>query len=255
MTIEESVVMAMDGTDIELYPYLSYILQDIWEIGSDPDVIIKVIKNHFTSYSDLKLLDLGCGKGAVSIKIAKELGCHCYGIDALSDFINYANQKAIEFNVGNLCKFEIADIRKKVNYLFDYDIILLGSIGPVFGDLFTTITRVSKCLNRNGIIIIDEGYIDNSSSFTHPLIMNKRLIDEQIEMAGMVLVTEYIADTNDIKETDDFIFDNLIRRCNELIDMYPDKTQIFNNYIKNQVLENDVLENKIVCSTMVIKYK
>lgn len=40
-TIEESVVTAMDGPDKELFPFIPYILQDLWEIGADPEVILK----------------------------------------------------------------------------------------------------------------------------------------------------------------------------------------------------------------------
>lgn len=43
-TVEESVVLAMDGTDASLYPYLPYILQDIWQIGASPDLIIQVLR-------------------------------------------------------------------------------------------------------------------------------------------------------------------------------------------------------------------
>jgi ubiquinone/menaquinone biosynthesis C-methylase UbiE len=86
-TLEESVVTAMDGSDKELFPYLPYILQDLWEIGANPDTIIRLIAKYFSKYPDLKVLDLGCGKGAVSINIAKNLGCYCYGIDAVPDFL------------------------------------------------------------------------------------------------------------------------------------------------------------------------
>ncbi|MBU4494246.1 MAG: class I SAM-dependent methyltransferase, partial [Acidobacteria bacterium] len=61
-TIEESVVTAMDGADSNLFPYLPYILQDLWEIGSSPEVIIELIRKHTNDYSSLKILDLGCGK-------------------------------------------------------------------------------------------------------------------------------------------------------------------------------------------------
>jgi len=33
-TIEESVVIAMDGSDTGIFPFLPFILQDLWEIGS-----------------------------------------------------------------------------------------------------------------------------------------------------------------------------------------------------------------------------
>ena len=48
-TIEESVVMAMDGSDTGLFPFLQFILQDLWEIGADPDAIIRLIFSTFDS--------------------------------------------------------------------------------------------------------------------------------------------------------------------------------------------------------------
>lgn len=72
-TLEESVVTAMDGSDSELFSYLPYILQDIWEIGTSPEVIIDLVQKHTKKYSNLKVLDLGCGKGAVLIKLANKV--------------------------------------------------------------------------------------------------------------------------------------------------------------------------------------
>lgn len=104
--------MAMDGSDKELFPFLPYILQDLWEIGADPAAIIRLIGNHFEKCAGLKVLDLGCGKGAVSIRVSQKLGCTCYGIDAIPEFVAFARQKAGEFNVDHLCTFETADIRE-----------------------------------------------------------------------------------------------------------------------------------------------
>lgn len=254
-TIEESVVIAMDGSDKELFPFLPYILQDLWEIGADPDIIIKLIGKYFDNYTDLKILDLGCGKGAVSIKVSQKLGCTCYGIDAISKFIEFAQQKAIEYKVNHLCKFETGDIREKERDLTGYDIIILGAIGPVFGDYFTTLTTLKKCMNENGIFIIDDGYIDDDSDYIHPLMSKKSTIIQQIEKAGFKLVENEIMDRKDIKDSDDLIFVNLKKRCLELIDKYPEKQNLFLNYIKKQEIENNVLENKVVGTTMVIKKK
>ncbi|MDY6958630.1 MAG: class I SAM-dependent methyltransferase [Halobacteriota archaeon] len=162
-SLEECVVTAMDGTDSELFTYLPYMLQDIWEIGTDPEIIIGLIGRYFKEYKNLKVLDLGCGKGAVSIKVAYKYGCNCHGIDAMPEFILNARKKAIEYKVEHLCRFEAGDIREKVKELPDYDIIILGSIGPVFGDYNATLTKLSKKLNKNGVFIVDDGYIDDKS--------------------------------------------------------------------------------------------
>lgn len=254
-SLEECVVTAMDGLETELFPYLSYILQDIWEFGASPEVIIDLVQKHAKEYSELKVLDLGCGKGAVLVKLAHKLKCKCYGIDAIKEFIDEANKKAKEYNVNSLCKFEVNDIRMKVAELSDFDIVILGAIGPVFGDYYTTLPIISKCLKKEGLIIIDDGYIENNSSYTHPLIQKKELILKQISEADMDFIDEAVILNEEIKESDDYIFENLKNRCNELIEKYPDKSRLFENYIKQQQEENDILETKVVCSTMVIRKK
>ncbi len=254
-SIEESVVTAMDGSDKELFPFLPYILQDVWEIGSDPDIIIRLISKHFIKYDNLKVLDLGCGKGAISVKLSQKLGCTCFGIDAIPEFIEHAKQKALEYKVQGLCTFETGDIREKVKDLSNYNIIILGALGPVFGNYFTTLTTLSKCINENGIFIIDDGYIDDKSDFKHPLMLKKSTIMQEIDNAGMELVENYIMDKENIKNSDDYIFNNLRKRCYELIEKHPDKNKLFLDYIKKQVIENDVLENKVIGTTMLIRKK
>jgi ubiquinone/menaquinone biosynthesis C-methylase UbiE len=252
-SMEESVVTAMDGADKELFPYLPYILNDLWEIGADPEIIISLIDRNFINYGRLKILDLGCGKGAVSIKAAKKFGCTCYGIDAIPEFISDAREKAIEYNVEHLCRFEVGDIRLKVKNLPSFDIIILGAIGPVFGNYYATLKTLSGCLNETGVFIIDDSYIGNNSNYKHPVIQKQETIIKQIHSAGMQLVEEEIINQDEIKDSDDYIFGCLKKRCFELIDKYPQKKNLFLSYIKKQEEENDVLENKVICSTMVIK--
>ncbi len=254
-SIEESVVIAMDGSDKELFPFLPYILQDIWEIGADPDAIIKLIRKYCINLTELKVLDLGCGKGAVSVKVSQKLGCACYGIDAIPEFVEFAQQKATEFKVNNLCIFEKGDIREKVKELSGYDVVILGAIGPVFGDYFSTMSSLANCINDNGFFIIDDGYISDDSDFSHPLMFKKSDIINQIEKAGMELVENDIMDRDDIVDSDEYIFNNLKKRCHELIEKYPNKRKLFLDYISKQEFENDVLENKVIGTTLVIKKK
>ncbi len=255
-SIEESVLTAMDCTDIRILPYLPYILQDFWEIGSDPDVMITLIRKHISNIKKLKVLDLGCGKGAVSINIAKQINCECHGIDAIPEFISFSASKAEEYGVGNLCKFEIGDIREKINTLGQYDVIILGAIGQVFGNYFDTLTVLNNNMKKGGILIIDEGYIADKSCFKHKHVFNKSELEKQISDAGMQLVDEVVAGDNDgVAANYNLEYENLFKRCKELSDKHPDKADIFINYSNHQKNEYDNLKNDITCSTMVVKRK
>lgn len=73
----------MDGSDSRLLPFLPYILQNLWNIGSDPDGFIRRTYKHTDTFKKLKVLDFGCGKGIVSVNIAQKLNYKCHGIDAI----------------------------------------------------------------------------------------------------------------------------------------------------------------------------
>lgn len=255
-TTEETIAAAMDITEKELLPFLPYILQDFWEIGADPDTIISLIEKHFNSFKTLNVLDLGCGKGPVSVKIAKKLGCKCYGIDAIPDFIDYAILKAKEYNVSGLCKFEVGDIRDKVKSLKDFDIIVLGAIGQVFGDYYVTLATLDNCLSENGIIIIDDGYIEDESSFSHPQMVSRQKLQDQINRAEMVIIDEVIAREDDkVIDNYDIEYNYLVKRCQELIVKHPEKADLFSNYINIQKEEYDNLKFRVIGATMVLKRK
>ncbi|TVQ69863.1 MAG: class I SAM-dependent methyltransferase [Balneolaceae bacterium] len=269
-SLEESVVAAMDGTDPEIYPYLPYILQDVWEMGASPEVMVRLARRHAPQHRELAVIDLGCGKGAVSVALARMLPCRCLGIDAIDAFIEEARQKALAFGVADRCSFTTGDIREWVERRQvgkglsrskvpaattapKFDLIVLGAIGPVLGDYFETLTRLSSCLAHDGIILIDDGYIPDGSTFTHPLIQRKNEIDRQIVRAGMKLVDKEVIGTDDMQASNKAIHQPLIRRCRELMEKHPEQHHLFEGYIRKQEEEIDILENRIVCSTMVVK--
>ncbi len=251
-SVEKSVVLSLDGTDIKLFPYLPYIFQDLWELGTSPKVILNLLKKHTKDQSKLKILDLGCGKGAVSISLAKELNCMCNGIDAVQEFIDVAINKAKKCNIEKYCLFECSDIRVKARDLKGCDVIILGAIGSVFGDCFSTLTRVSKCIKESGLIIIDDAYIDDESEYSHPLIYKRSEILKQISETNMILIDEILLNKDDLIELDNHMYKNIRKRCKELIERYPVERNIFVDYLKSQEEENELIETKLISSTMLI---
>ena len=110
-TLEESIAAAMDcAQDTVIVPFLPYILQDFWGLGTPPEIVIDLVQKHCKHCSNLNVLDLGCGKGAVSIKLAEALKCNCFGIDGIPEFIETAKEKAQEYGVESLCRFEVGDV-------------------------------------------------------------------------------------------------------------------------------------------------
>lgn len=252
-TLQESIAASMDAIDLQILPYIPYILQDFLEIGTPADIIIETVRKHAKQYSEIQFLDLGCGKGAVSTELAATFGCSCLGIDGIQEFIDVAKKRAKERGVDTLCTFEAGDLRPIIASLSGFDIALLGSTGPIFGDYYSTLARVSKSLKKNGLIILADGYIDDSSSFTHPMMVKRQELLRQAGEAEVKLVDEIFSnEQGTIEELYDEEFEHLELRCRELMKRHPDKAHLFQDYISRQKEEYAVLKrDDVLCPVMV----
>jgi cyclopropane fatty-acyl-phospholipid synthase-like methyltransferase len=255
-TLEESVLTALDGTNIGILKHFPYIFQDSWELGTSAEEIIPIIKKYTTNHSNLSILDLGSGKGAFSIKIASELKCKCFGIEGIEEFVKFSNNKSKEYSVDDLCTFETNDIRTRIKTLGKYDIILSMAIGPILGNYYETLTQLSSNLNNDGLIIIDDAYIEDSCNKVYPKVLQENVILKQINDAGMEIIEKItISELPETEEMYDVDFENLEKRCKELIEKYPEEKEIFLEYIENQKREYEILSKEIIPVIFVIKKK
>jgi SAM-dependent methyltransferase len=251
-SLEESVTGSLDGTDAGILKFLPYLLRDLREIGSDPETMARLIRDH-NGKDILKVLDLGCGKGAVSVKIAMETGCTVRGIDGMPEFIREAGRWAHECNVSDRCSFETGDIRIRVRELTGYDVVILGAIGPVFGDLELTLRTVKEALNVPGYVLLDDGYIDDDLETDYDRALRKSEFYRQIDAAGFTVVHEKIFGSETLAENDEAIFGSIKKRAAELAAQYPEHAGMFQGYVDNQAYENNILETVITTGTWLLK--
>lgn len=254
-SLQESVVKAMDGTNASLFPYLPYILQDLWEIGTDPATVAELVEQHIGKHKSFKVLDLGCGKGAVSVYLARHFPCHCLGVDALEEFIKFARLKAAEYQVADRCSFVTGDMRNMIPLFHGFDLIVLGAIGPVLGNYTQTLSQLLPCLSEQGMFVVDDGYIPDHTDFSHATAIKYSDMLHQIDQAGMQIVTQIPFDSLKVKESDDFIMNHLTQRCRELMELYPHQWKLFEDYIADQERESQINAEKLVCTTMLIGRK
>jgi 2-polyprenyl-3-methyl-5-hydroxy-6-metoxy-1,4-benzoquinol methylase len=253
--IKESVLKSLDGNNVELFPYLPYLLKDIWEIGSSSTHIIHLLESQAAArcQPEMRVLDLGCGKGAIAVPLAKQFGFRILGIDAVPEFVEDAREKAREWGVERLCHFEVGDIREYIEKCSSHDIIILGSIGTVLGNIEKTLGLLNKCLKPDGMIILDDAYIPEGSDFFHTSYLSEAQFMKQIRRSGFSIVDEAHYDSALISQSNREIYQHIRKRAQELIAIYPGLKYIFEDYLKTQRAENGVLENYVRCVLLLLE--
>lgn len=248
------VAKGFDATP-EMIPFIPYLLQDLFELGSSPKIIIEILKSLELSPNS-KLLDIACGKGAVSIQVAKQLGFHCLGIDLFKPFVEIANEKAIAMNVDNLCTFEVGDAIEAVKTKRGFDVVILASAESVLGQIRETIKLMSECIHENGYIIFDGAYLIGESSLDNPdysTIKNYEDTIKQLTSYGDKIIREVTIPPEEVIQISRDYTDAIRIRANELSVKYPEKKDLFLSYVEKQMNECSIIENHIVGCTWCLK--
>jgi len=260
MTTEtkEKVANSLSAKTTELLPFLPYLLQDFWELGSDPGVMANLIDKYNVISDETKILDLACGKGAVSVKVAQKLRVKVKAIDITPEFIEYAVQKANEYKVDDLCEFLVGDINEAVKTEKDYDCVIFGAAGTdVLGGPAQALHKLKAAVKPGGYILIEEGHIPddgkredirhNADTYFH-LHHWMALFEE----AGLELV-ETASGHNEGELDCDTGLAAITARAGELIERHPEKRAIFEEYVRNQRDEYDDINDSLVCVTWLLR--
>jgi len=231
----------------EVLPYYAELLADIWILGSAPEHIAKMLKFAVLSLDQPRILDLGCGKGAVAITLAKELDAAVDGYDLYQPFLDVAILKADENDVSDLCTFTLADIRDVVTKAHDYDIVTLASVGAFGGDLKRTVGNMRQTVREGGYIVIDECFALDAKKVDfqgYDCISSYDECTRQLTAHGDRLVEETIVPLDDVIAQNEFNNEAIARRAAELKKRYPDKARVFADFVQREKDECDIIETR-----------
>jgi SAM-dependent methyltransferase len=171
---------SVDATDA-LVPVLAELFSGIDSLGSSPGLTVRMLRVAGLRAGD-RVLDLGCGKGATCLALAKSLGCICLGIDAVAGFTDSAAASAQRQGLSRRCRFLTGDIRAYRSVRRFDAAIMLG--------LFDII-RARRMLRRHtpsgGVIILDDAVALNSSRRRWLTLDDARV---ELESQGDVILAE-----------------------------------------------------------------
>lgn len=254
---QEKLAKSLTAESTELLPFLPYLLQDIWELGSNPAEMISLISKYMIITENTSFLDLACGKGAVSIQLARALHVKVKGIDIIPEFINDAVTKSMEMEVSALCQFSVGDIAQAVGSERNHDGVIYGAVGDVLGTPEDVILKLKGTLKPSGFIIYDDAYLKDAQAssvkFEHDYLTYQQWLTV-FDRTGVQLIDRIVPDPGEENENDENTR-RIAARANELSIQYPEKRKLFESYVQSQMNECDDLENSIVGVTWLLQAK
>lgn len=244
--LEKSISDSLE-TDQKLLPYMPFLLQDLWALGSSVDDIIAAISSLDLPAGKTHVLDLGCGKGAVSVQVASKFGYNVVGIDAMEPFLNIAREKAIEYRVADRCQFVNQDILDYVSSGRDFNMVILAALGGIFGSITDTVAALRTQIKSDGYILIDDGYLKSMERLDRNGYEYCRNYDEtirELSAHGDRIIKEISTTEFSIRINEEYQR-TIEKRGQELIKGHPELEQDINEYIRLQAEECHIIDTLI----------
>lgn len=249
----EMIAYALE-VDPELLPLVPELLADLDELGSDAPLIVEVLAELGLPGSS-RVVDLGCGKGAVAIEIATRLGFHVHGIDLFEPFIGICREGAALAGVSDRCTFQCADILKVVDAIEPADVAIFAALGDVLGPLDETIAVIRRFVRPGGYIVINDDYVKEGglSAFTgFENCSSHEVTVRRLQSHGDVLKREALEPQSNlslgISES------TLIRRRAEaLAEQHTDLKAALRAFADDQAREYEYIANNLVPAVWVLE--
>lgn len=251
----EAELASYFGVAPEILGFVPELLQDLWELGSDPKLIVRWLRDEGLAGAQTRVLDLGCGKGAVALAVAEALGCRVDGVDALPEFVEVARGQARRLGLGRLCRFELGDLRETVQDARGYDAVLLLAVG-VLGSTAEMVSDCRRCVTPGGLMIIDDAYLREPGKLEFPGYEELTTRDEtlrQLTSHGDHLVREQTIPVEAVRAQNQRYTGWIERRAQELSARHPQHAAAFHAYLDKEQQECAILETAVTCATWMLQ--
>ena len=244
-TLLNEVAYAMEAPEC-LLPYLPYLLQDLPSLSGAQDDVVEVL-SEVGFPSGGTVLDLGCGRGDIAIRVAQAFGADVTGVDAHPPFIEIARQSAKQARLQRRCRFIASDLRKSLAKPARFDAVLMIAVGPVLGDPAKTMSMLRAVVRDGGWIIIDDAYLDDG---VPPSADYEDHLDREAMEAGLT----HFGDTIVARRTrspagrsfNALALETIPKRASALVELHPELREAISQYVARQIEEVALMDGPVV---------
>ena len=255
-TEQEMVAYALE-IDPDLLPYLPELLTDLDELGSDAELIAEVFAT-MNLPRETRIVDLGCGKGAVAVEIAGETGFEVTGIELFEPFIDLCHDLARRNDVTDLCEFRFGNVLDMAKTVGEFDVAIFSALGDVLGGPDATINVIRNYVKPGGLIIISDLFLADGGSNDFPGFERYLHHDDTVALLtahGDTLIKEVVYDPEDDDEADEEEdeAEKIRIRAAALAIEHPHLKDALMEFAASQADENAFVDENFVDSIWVLK--
>lgn len=239
----------------EILRFVPELLQDLDALGSDPELVVAWLGEQGLQGPETRVLDLGCGKGAVAVAVAERQGCRVHGVDAMPAFVEEARRQAACRGVGALCTFEAGDLRDTVAKGGDWDAALLVSVG-VLGSPAAMVRGLRACTRPGGLMILEEAYLREAGRVQFPGygdVVTRAETLRQLTCHGDELICERRTPVAEMRAQNRRFTASIERRAAELAARHPEHASALGAYVDKERRECELLERTLECATWMLR--
>jgi len=252
---EREVAEAFDATP-ELLPFIPELLADLWALGSSLDVIVELLRPLCLPAETTRVLDLGCGKGAVALTLAQEFGFQALGVDFFEPFIQGARERAEEMGVASRCRFVCADIRDALRDATDFSVVIYASVGLVLGKFDECVAKLRRCVCPGGYMLIDAVFLADSANIESPWYehcANHEETLQQLTAHGDALIREVIVPVGAVKVLNRQATELMRKRAEKLAILHPAAADSLFGYVEKQERESEIMETTVTSAVWLLQ--
>jgi SAM-dependent methyltransferase len=108
--------------------------------------------------ADAQVLDLGCGRGELALRVIERLRCRVSAIDFSAPMLDAARERAARSGVLDRVRFVEADIAEFAPEPESFDLAAMLGGGGIAGGIAAICARLAGWTQRGGYVLIGEGY-------------------------------------------------------------------------------------------------
>lgn len=241
--LDDSVARSLDAGRV-LLPWLDFLLGDLEELGGEAREVLELLRP-LALPPGTRALDLGCGKGAVALALARELGWEVLGVDGFEPFVRRAAERARASGLETRARFEVDDLAHfRPSAPFDCG-LLIGVAGAI-GGLAPGVAHLRRCVKPGGWLLIDDAFAGEGSA-------DRAATHAELIAHGDALVVERIVDRERESEINARNTALIRGRAQELARERPELRLLLEAYVAAQECESERACREVLSATWLLR--